>query len=90
MFYSDVKLALLAAGAVSIAHRRRTDLHADRAPRYRLQRRASSNMNALLHDNLDLASGRSKVFVARTRRAHAFNRVSDQLRHATLSGDARI
>src|SRR4029077_265254 len=83
MFYLNVKLALFAlvpfplliAGALTYtltAHRR-----------YRLQRRTSSGMNALLHDNL-AAVRQIKSFV-REREEHArFNRVSDQLRHATL------
>jgi ABC-type multidrug transport system fused ATPase/permease subunit len=83
MFYLNVKLAFLAlvpfpllfAGALTYtltAHRR-----------YRLQRRASSDMNALLHDNL--AGVRQIKSFVREREEHArFNRVSDQLRHATL------
>jgi len=83
MFYLNVKLALLAlvpfplliAGALTYtltAHRR-----------YRSQRRAASNMNALLHDNL--AGVRQIKSFVREREEHArFNRVSDQLRHATL------
>ena len=83
MFYLNVKLAslalvpfpLLIAGALTYtltAHRR-----------YRLQRRASSDMNALLHDNL--AGVRQIKSFVREREEHArFNRVSDQLRHATL------
>src|SRR6267142_3830363 len=83
MFYFNAKLALLAltpfpfliAGALTYtltAHRR-----------YRLQRRAASAMNALLHDNL---SGIRQIkSFAREREEHGrFNRVSDQLRHATL------
>jgi ABC-type multidrug transport system fused ATPase/permease subunit len=83
MFYFNAKLALLAlipfpllvAGALVYtltAHRR-----------YRLQRRAASAMNALLHDNL--SGVRQIKSFAREREEHArFNRVSDQLRHATL------
>src|SRR6266581_829248 len=83
MFYLNAKLALLAlapfplliAGALTYtltAHRR-----------YRLQRRAASAMNALLHDNLS-GVRQIKSFV-REKEEHArFNRVSDQLRHATL------
>src|SRR6476660_7092622 len=83
MFYLNPILALLAlvpfplliAGALTYtltAHRR-----------YRLQRRASSNMNALLHDNL--AGVRQIKSFVREREEHArFNRVSAQLRHATL------
>jgi ATP-binding cassette, subfamily B, bacterial len=83
MFYFSAKLALLAlipfplliAGALTYtltAHRR-----------YRLQRRAASTMNALLHDNL---SGIRQIkSFAREKEEHGrFNRVSDQLRHATL------
>src|SRR4026208_2455114 len=83
MFYLNAKLAMLAlvpfplliAGTLTYtltAHRR-----------YRLQRRASSDMNALLHDNL--AGVRQIKSFVREREEHArFNRVSDQLRHATL------
>ena len=83
MFYWNTKLALLAlvpfplliAGALSYtltAHRR-----------YRLQRRAASNINALLHDNL--AGIRQIKSFAREREEHGrFNRASDELRHATL------
>src|SRR5262249_22587242 len=70
-----VPLPLLIAGALAYtltAHRR-----------YRLQRRAASNINALLHDNL--AGVRQIKSFAREREEHArFNRASDQLRHATL------
>src|SRR6266705_1230076 len=83
MFYFNAKLALLAlipfpvliAGALTYtltAHRR-----------YLLQRRAASAMNALLHDNLS-GIRQIKSFV-REKEEHArFNRVSNQLRHATL------
>src|SRR6059058_4071595 len=83
MFYWNAKLAMLAlvplplliAGALAYtltAHRR-----------YRLQRRAASNINALLHDNL--AGIRQIKSFAREREEHArFNCASDQLQHATL------
>src|ERR1700693_425432 len=83
MFYFNAKLALLAlapfpfliAGALTYtlsAHRR-----------YRLQRRAASAMNALLHDNL--SGVRQIKSFARENEEHArFNRASNQLRHATL------
>jgi ATP-binding cassette, subfamily B, bacterial len=83
MFYLNPILALLAlvplplliAGALGYtltAHRR-----------YRLQRRAASNINALLHDNL--AGIRQIKSFAREREEHSrFNSASDQLRHATL------
>jgi len=83
MFYLNAKLALLAlapfplliAGALTYtltAHRR-----------YRLQRRAASAMNALLHDNLS-GVRQIKSFVRENEEHGRFNRVSDQLRHATL------
>jgi ATP-binding cassette subfamily B protein len=83
MFYWNAKLALLAltpfplliAGALTYtltAHRR-----------YRLQRRAASAMNALLHDNLS-GIRQIKSFVREKEEHGRFNRVSDQLRHATL------
>ncbi len=51
--------------------------------RYRLQRRASSAMNSLLHDNL--AGIRQIKSFVREHEEHArFNSVSDQLRYATL------
>src|SRR5437870_11797877 len=83
MFYFNTKLALLAlipfplliAGALTYtltAHRR-----------YRLQRRAASAMNALLHDNL--SGVRQIKSLVREKEEHArHNRVSDQMRHATL------
>jgi ATP-binding cassette subfamily B protein len=83
MFYFNAKLALLTltpfpfliAGALTYtltAHRR-----------YRLQRRAASAMNALLHDNLS-GVRQIKSFVRESEEHARFNRVSDQLRHATL------
>src|SRR5213082_120236 len=83
MFYVSVSLSLiglaplpvLAGGALwytLTAHRR-----------YRLQRRASSAMNSLLHDNL--AGIRQIKSFVREREEHTrFNSVSNQLRHATL------
>jgi ABC-type multidrug transport system fused ATPase/permease subunit len=83
MFYFSISLTLvglapmpfLAGGALwytLTAHRR-----------YRLQRRASSAMNSLLHDNL--AGVRQIKSFVREREEHGrFNSVSDQLRHATL------
>src|SRR5438034_11595349 len=83
MFYWNAKLAILAlvpfplllAGALAYtltAHRR-----------YRLQRRASSDINALWPEHL--AGIRQIKSFAREREEHArFDRVSDQLRRATL------
>jgi ATP-binding cassette subfamily B protein len=83
MFYLNAKLAMLAlvpfplliAGTLTYtltAHRR-----------YRLQRRASSDMNALLHDNL-AGVRQIKSFVRENEEHARFNGVSDQLRRATL------
>jgi ATP-binding cassette subfamily B protein len=83
MFYVSVKLTLLGllplpflvGGALwytLTAHRR-----------YRLQRRAASAMNALLHDNLS-GIRQIKSFVREKEEHGRFNRASDQLRHATL------
>jgi ATP-binding cassette, subfamily B, bacterial len=83
MFYLNAKLAMLAlvpfplliAGALTYtltAHRR-----------YRSQRRASSDMNALLHDNL-AGVRQIKSFVRENEEHARFNRVSDHLRRATL------
>ena len=74
-FVGLIALPFLAGGALwytLTAHRR-----------YRLQRRASSAMNSVLHDNL--AGIRQIKSFAREREEHSrFNSVSDQLRHATL------
>src|SRR5690348_193372 len=83
MCYFSFKLTLvalspvpfLAGGALSYtltAHRR-----------YRLQRRAASAMNALLHDNLS-GVRQIKSFAREGQEHTRFNRVSAQLRHATL------
>src|SRR6266478_8137248 len=83
MFYLSWKLALLALAPLPLlaggalwytltAHRR-----------YRLQRRAASAMNSLLHDNLS-GIRQIKSFVREREEHKRFNSVSDQLRHATL------
>ncbi len=83
MFYVSASLTLvglapapfLAGGALwytLTAHRR-----------YRVQRRASSAMNSLLHDNL-AGIRQIKSFVREREEHKRFNSVSDQLRHATL------
>jgi len=51
--------------------------------RYRFQRKASSAMNSLLHDNL-AGIRQIKTYVRETEEHARFNRVSDQLREATL------
>ena len=83
MFYYSVSLTfvalaplpILAAGALwytLTAHRR-----------YRLQRRASSVMNSLLHDNL-AGIRQIKSYVREGAEHRRFNSVSDRLRDATL------
>src|SRR4051812_34427702 len=83
MFYYSVSLSfvglaplpVLAGGALwytLTAHRR-----------YRLQRRAASAMNSLLHDNL-AGVRQIKSFVREGEEHRRFNSVSDQLRNATL------
>src|ERR1051326_2015705 len=83
MFYLNCQLALLALvpfplliGVALIytltAHRR-----------YRLHRSAASNANPLLHDNL-AGIRQIKSFVREKEEHTRFNRVSDQLRYATL------
>ena len=83
MFYVSTSLTfvglapapLLAGGALwytLTAHRR-----------YRLQRRAASAMNSLLHDNLS-GIRQIKSFVREREEHERFNLVSDRLRYATL------
>jgi ABC-type multidrug transport system fused ATPase/permease subunit len=83
MFYYSVSLTfvalaplpLLAGGALwytLTAHRR-----------YRLQRRAASAMNSLLHDNL-AGIRQIKSYVRESTEHRRFNSVSDRLRDATL------
>ena len=83
MFYVSVTLTLLALAPLPFlvggalwytltAHRR-----------YRLQRQASSAMNSLLHDNL-AGIRQIKSFVREAEEHGRFNRMSNQLRHATL------
>ena len=70
-----VPIPLLVAGALAYtltAHRR-----------YRLQRKASSAMNALLHDNL-AGIRQIKTYVREREEHERFNGVSNQLREATL------
>src|SRR5216110_465366 len=83
MFYLNAKLAFLALAPfpLLVAGTLTYTLTAHR--RYRLQRRASSNMNALLHDNL-AGVRQIKSFVRENEEHARFNRVSDQLRRATL------
>jgi ABC-type multidrug transport system fused ATPase/permease subunit len=83
MFATNAKLALLSLAPIPflIGGALAYTLTAHRL--YRLQRKASSAMNALLHDNL--AGIRQIKTYVREREEHArFNGVSGQLREATL------
>jgi len=83
MFYLNLKLALLALAPFPLLVAGALTYTLTAHLRYRSQRRAASSMNALLHDNL--AGVRQIKSFVREREEHVrFNRVSDQLRHATL------
>ena len=83
MFYLNVKLALLALAPFPLLITGALTYTLTAHRRYRLQRGAASSMNALLHDNLS-GIRQIKSFV-REREEHVrFNRVSDELRRATL------
>src|SRR5919204_4684732 len=83
MFYLNTKLALLALAPFPLLITGALIYTLTAHRRYRLQRRAASAMNSLLHDNL--AGIRQIKSFVREKEEHArFNRVSDQLRHATL------
>jgi ABC-type multidrug transport system fused ATPase/permease subunit len=84
LFHYNVRLAWLALAPIPflVAGALAYTLTAPR--RYRMQRKASSAMNSLLHDNL--AGIRQIKTYVREREEHArFNGVSDQLREATLT-----
>ncbi len=83
MFYLNAKLALVALAPFPVLIAGALTYTLTAHWRYRLQRRAASAMNALLHDNLS-GVRQIKSFV-REKEEHArFNRVSDELRRATL------
>src|SRR5919204_3980817 len=83
MFYLNVKLALLALAPFPLLITGALTYARTAHRRYHLQRGAASSMNALLHDNLS-GIRQIKSFV-REREEHVrFNRVSDELRRATL------
>ncbi|HYR59027.1 MAG TPA: ABC transporter ATP-binding protein, partial [Chthoniobacteraceae bacterium] len=84
LFSSNVKLALLAMTPIPFLAGGALAYTLTAPRRYRLQRKASSAMNSLLHDNL--AGIRQIKTYVREHEEHArFNRVSDQLREATLT-----
>jgi ATP-binding cassette subfamily B protein len=83
MFYMSAKLALLSVASVPLLAAGTLWYTLTAHRRYRLQRRASSAMNSLLHDNL---SGIRQIrsFAREEDEHRRFNRVSDELRRATL------
>jgi ABC-type multidrug transport system fused ATPase/permease subunit len=84
LFSSSGKLALLALAPVPFLVGGALAYTLTAPRRYRVQRKASSAMNALLHDNL--AGIRQIKTYVREREEHArFNATSNQLRDATLT-----
>src|SRR5438045_331562 len=83
MFYVNAKLALLALAPFPLLIAGALTYTLTAHGRYRLQRRAASAMNALLHDNLS-GVRQIKSFVRENEEHGRFNGVADQLRHATL------
>jgi len=83
MCYGSFKLTLFALSPVPFLAAGALWYTLTAHQRYRLQRRASSAMNALLHDNL---SGIRQIrsFAREEEEHQRFNRVSDDLRRATL------
>ena len=83
MFYVNVKLTLLAMTPVPFLIAGALWYTLTAHNRYRLQRRAASAMNSLLHDNLS-GIRQIKSYVRENEEHARFNGVSDQLRRATL------
>lgn len=83
MFYVSVKLALLALAPLPLLAGGALLYTLTAHQRYRQQRRASSAMNSLLHDNL-AGIRQIKSFVREEEEHVRFNKASDQLRYATL------
>jgi ATP-binding cassette subfamily B protein len=83
MFYLSLKLALLALAPLPLLASGALWYTLTAHRRYRLQRRASSTMNSLLHDNLS-GIRQIKSFVREGEEHQRFNKVSDELRRATL------
>ncbi len=83
MFYVNVKLTLLAMTPLPFLVGGALWYTLTAHNRYRLQRRAASAMNSLLHDNLS-GIRQIKSYVRENEEHARFNKVSDQLRRATL------
>ena len=82
-FLYNAKLALLALAPVPLLVAGALWYTLTAHKRYQLQRKASSAMNALLHDNLS-GIRQIKTYVRETEEHTRFNRVSRQLMEATL------
>lgn len=82
MFY-DVKLALLALAPMPLLIGGALTYTLTAHRRYRQQRKASSAMNSLLHDNL-AGIRQIKTYVREKEELSRFNGVSERLRQATL------
>jgi ATP-binding cassette, subfamily B, bacterial len=83
MFYLSAKLALVGLAAVPFLAAGALWYTLTAYRRYRLQRRAASDMNSLLHDNLS-GIRQIKSFVREGDEHMRFNEASDALRRATL------
>ncbi len=83
LLYYDVTLALLALAPMPFLVAGALTYTLTAHQRYRQQRVASSAMNSLLHDNL-AGIRQIKTYVREEEEHTRFNRVSDQLRRATL------
>lgn len=83
LFYYSATLALWALAPIPLLAAGALTYTLTAHGRYRLQRRSSSAMNSLLHDNL-AGIRQIKTYVREDDEHARFNRVSDDLRQATL------
>lgn len=83
MFHYSPKLALLTLSPIPLLAAGALTYTLTAHKRYRLQRKASSAMNALLHDNL-AGIRQIKTFVREREEHGRFNNVSNDLRESTL------
>jgi ATP-binding cassette subfamily B protein len=84
LFHSNVKLALLALAPIPFLVGGALAYTLTAPNRYRTQRKATSAMNSLLHDNL-AGIRQIKTYVREREEHERFNRTSNQLREATLT-----
>ncbi|HEY5894643.1 MAG TPA: ABC transporter ATP-binding protein [Chthoniobacterales bacterium] len=83
MFYQDAWLTWLALAPVPFLIAGALSYTLTAHKRYRLQRKASSSMNSLLHDNL-AGIRQIKTYVREDEEHEHFNRISAELKGATL------